>query len=44
LVIKSIADLIYAVDSIEKTQILLEKLDSRKFGSSGSFGPFFGEM
>ena len=44
LVIKSIADLIYAIESIEKTQILLEKLDSRKFGESGSFGQFFGNM
>ena len=44
LVIKSIADLIYAIESIEKTQILLEKLDSRKFGESGSFGQFFGDM
>lgn len=44
LVIKSIADLIYAIESIEKTQILLEKLDSRKFDGTGSFGHFFGDM
>lgn len=44
LVIKSIADLIYTVESIEKTQNLLEKLDSRKFGDTGIFGQFFTDM
>jgi DNA-binding transcriptional regulator WhiA len=41
LVIKSISDLIYNIDNIEKTQNLIEKLESRKFGDSGKFGTFF---
>jgi hypothetical protein len=41
LTIKSISDLIYSIDSIEKTQNLLDKLENRKFGDSGMFGTFF---
>jgi len=44
LVIKSISDLIYNIDSIEKTQNLMDKLESRKFGDSGIFGQFFTDM
>jgi hypothetical protein len=44
LVIKSIADLIYNIESIEKTQNLLDKLENRKFGDSGMFGQFFTDM
>lgn len=44
LTIKSIADLIYAIESIEKTQNLLDKLENRKFGDSGMFGQFFTDM
>ena len=44
LTIKSISDLIYNIDSIEKTQNLMDKLESRKFGDSGMFGQFFTDM
>jgi len=42
LTIKSISDLIYNIDSIEKVENLIDKLETRKFGDSGSFGTFFG--
>ena len=41
LVIKSISDLIYNIESIEKFDNLIEKLETRKPGDSGSFGSFF---
>ena len=41
---KCIADILHTLDSLEKTEDLLEKLDSRKFGDTGSFGHFFGDM
>jgi hypothetical protein len=44
LVIKAISDLIFNIDSIEKTQNLLDKLENRKFGDSGMFGTFFTDM
>jgi hypothetical protein len=44
LVIKSIADLIYNIESIERTQDILDKLESRKPGDSGTFGHFFTDM
>jgi hypothetical protein len=44
LTIKSLADLIYAIESIEKTQNLLDKLENRKYGDSGMFGQFFTDM
>jgi len=42
LVIKSISDLIYNIDSIEKVENMIDMLETRKPGSSGSFGTFFG--
>lgn len=41
LVIKSISDLIFNIESIEKFENLMEKLETRKPGDSGSFGSFF---
>lgn len=43
-VCKHIADILNAVESIEKTENLMDKLESRKFGDSGMFGQFFGGM
>jgi len=38
-----IADLISRIESVMTTDSLLDKLENRKPGSSGSFGSFFGE-
>jgi hypothetical protein len=40
-VCKQIADIINAIDALEKTEKLMDKLEDRKFGDSGSFGAFF---
>lgn len=44
LVIKSISDIIYNIESIEKVDNLLDKLENRKPGDSGIFGKFFTDM
>lgn len=41
---KSIADLLHAIETIEKTENLMDKLENRKFGDSGMFGQFFTDM
>jgi hypothetical protein len=38
---KQIAELIHAIDTLEKTENLMDKLEERNFGDSGSFGAFF---
>lgn len=38
-----IADLINRIESLQSTDALLDKLESRKFGDSGYFGSFFGK-
>jgi hypothetical protein len=38
-----IADLISRIDSVIHTDALLDKLENRKPGDSGFFGPFFGK-
>lgn len=43
LICKQIADILQATETIEKTEDLMDMLDNRKPGSSGSFGAFFGE-
>lgn len=43
-VCKHIADILQATESIEKTENLMDKLESRKFGDSGMFGQFFTDM
>jgi hypothetical protein len=40
-VCKHIADILHAIESIEKTESLMDKLENRKFGDSGMFGQFF---
>ena len=42
MVISVIADLISRIESVQNTDAILDKLDSRKFGDTGMFGPFFG--
>jgi hypothetical protein len=37
-----IADLISRIESVQNTDSILDKLDNRKFGDTGMFGPIFG--
>jgi hypothetical protein len=41
LVLKTIADLICTIESIEKFDALMDNLESRQPGDSGRFGTFF---
>jgi hypothetical protein len=38
-----IADLVHRIESLQSTDSLLDKLESRKPGSSGDFGVFFND-
>lgn len=40
---KHIADMIMQIDSLEKMEDLLDKLDDRKPGDKGLFGQFFND-
>ena len=41
---KHIADMIMQIDTLEKTEDLMDKLENRKSGDSGMFGHFFTDM
>jgi len=41
---KQIASLLHAVESIEKTENMMDKLESRSSGDTGMFGNFFTDM
>lgn len=41
-VCKHIADILHALDTLEHTENLMDKLENRKSGDSGMFGSFFG--
>jgi hypothetical protein len=41
---KQIAEILHAVETIEKTEDLMDKLENRKPGDSGMFGSFFTDM
>lgn len=43
MVISVIADLISRIESVQNTDALLDRLDSRKFGDTGMFGTMFGK-
>ena len=43
-VCKQIADILQATETVEKTENLMDKLESRKSGDSGMFGQFFSDM
>jgi hypothetical protein len=43
-VCKHLADILHALDTLEKTENLMDKLESRKSGDSGMFGHFFTDM
>ena len=36
-----ISDMINRIESVQNTDAILDRLDSRKFGDTGMFGPFF---
>jgi hypothetical protein len=40
---KNIADIIFQIEQLEKTDDILDKLENRKFGDSGFFESFFGD-
>jgi hypothetical protein len=40
-VCKQIADILHAIEIIEHTENMMDKLENRKFGDSGMFGQFF---
>jgi hypothetical protein len=39
---KHIADILHALDTLEHTENMMDKLENRKFGDSGMFGNMFG--
>ncbi len=41
---KQIASLLHAVESIEKTEDMMDKLENRSSGDGGIFGNFFTDM
>jgi hypothetical protein len=41
---KQIAEILHAVETVEKTEDLMDKLENRKSGDSGMFGSFFTDM
>jgi hypothetical protein len=41
---KQLADILFAIDTLEKTENLMDKLENRKPGDSGIFGSFFTDM
>jgi hypothetical protein len=43
MVCSAIANLIERIESIQSTDIILDKLENRKLGDSGFFGTMFGE-
>jgi hypothetical protein len=43
-VCKHLADILHAMDTLEKTENMLDKLENRKSGDSGMFGQFFTDL
>ena len=41
-VCKQIADILHAIEIIEQTENMMDKLENRKSGDSGMFGSMFG--
>jgi hypothetical protein len=42
-VCKHLADILHSLDTLEKTENMLDMLENRKPGSNGSFGSFFND-
>jgi hypothetical protein len=43
-VCKHLADILHSLDTLEKTENMLDMLENRKSGDSGMFGQFFTDM
>lgn len=43
-VCKQLADILFALDNLEKTEAFMDKLENRKPGDNGIFGSFFTDM
>jgi hypothetical protein len=43
-VCKHLADILHALDTLEKTEDMMDKLESRSPGDGGIFGNFFTDM
>lgn len=43
-VCKQLADILFALDNLEKTEAIMDKLENRKPGDNGIFGSFFTDM
>lgn len=41
---KQLADILFALENLEKTEAIIDKLESRKPGDNGMFGAFFTDM
>ena len=41
---KQLADILFALDNLEKTEDIMDKLENRKPGDSGMFGSFFNDI
>ena len=41
---KHLADILFALDNLEKTEDIMDKLENRKPGDAGMFGSFFNDM
>jgi len=42
-VTKQLADILFVLDNLEKTEEIMDKLENRKPGDTGMFGAFFNE-
>jgi hypothetical protein len=40
---KCIADILMSLENIDKMEMMMDKIENRKFGDSNIFGSFFGE-
>lgn len=43
-VTKALSDILFSLDGIETTEDIMDKLENRKRGDSGSFGAFFNDL
>lgn len=39
--IKTLTDILYSIECMEKSETIMDMLEKRKFGDSGIFGTFF---
>ena len=41
---KQLADILFALENLEKTEAIMDKIENRKPGDNGIFGAFFNDM